>query len=48
MRRGFRPTLSITKIAGIVVNTLMIPTTPVAKSEMVLLVKPRFLKTIGA
>lgn len=48
IRRGLRPTLSITRIAGIVVTTLIIPTTPVAKSEMVLLVKPRFLKTIGA
>jgi hypothetical protein len=45
---GLRPTLSIKRIAGTVTATLIIPTTPVASNEIVLLVKPSVPKMIAA
>ena len=45
---GFRPTLSMKQIAGIVVATLMMPITPEARREIVLLVRPRDWKMIEA
>ena len=46
--RGLRPTLSMTQMAGMVVPTLMKPRTPVARSEMVLLVRPSDWNMLGA
>jgi hypothetical protein len=46
--RGLRPTLSMNKIAGMVVATLITPMTPVARREIVLLVRPRDWKMLGA
>lgn len=48
INRGLRPTLSIIKMAGIVVTTFMIPIIPVASNELVWPVSPRLSKMIGA
>lgn len=45
---GLRPTRSMYNMAGMVVATLMMPMTPVARREEVLLVRPRDWKIIGA
>lgn len=47
-RIGFRPALSTQMTAGIVARNITIPTTPVARSETVLPVRPRDWKMDGA
>jgi hypothetical protein len=45
---GLRPTLSMTAMAGIVARKSITPMTPVARREIVLLVRPRDWKMFGA
>jgi hypothetical protein len=45
---GFRPTLSTQMTAGIVAAHMTMPTTPVARREMVFPVRPRDWKMLGA
>jgi hypothetical protein len=45
---GFRPKLSTQRTAGMVKTRLTIPTTPVAKREMVPPVRPTCSKMVGA
>jgi hypothetical protein len=46
--KGFRPTLSMRQIAGIVTATLIIPVTPEARSAAVAFWRPRDAKMTEA
>jgi len=48
VRIGFRPTRSIYRTEGIVARNMTIPTTPVARREMVFEESPREAKIVGA
>lgn len=45
---GLRPTRSIQRTAGIVARNMTMPTTPVASREVVLELRPREAKMLGA
>ena len=47
-RTGFRPNLSMYKMAGMVAKNMTIPTTPVARREVVFDERPREPKIWGA
>ncbi len=48
VRTGLRPTRSIHRTEGIVARSITMPTTPVARSEVVLPLRPSFWKMKGA
>ena len=48
VRTGLRPALSIQRTAGMVATNMTMPTTPVARRELVLRSRPRSSKMNGA
>jgi len=48
VKTGLRPTRSIQRTEGIVAMNMTMPTTPVARREVVVLLRPSCLKMKGA